>query len=73
MEKFQWEDENLCVWWRKEIKIVAEQNKNPIQGNEVVVGSATGLPAAGRESVTSRCAQLALLVSHYATAHPCRY
>ena len=42
MEKFEWRNENLSVCWRKELKVVAERNKNPIQGNEVVVGSATG-------------------------------
>ena len=39
MEKFEWRNENLSVCWKKELKIVSERTKNPIQGNEVVSGS----------------------------------
>ena len=42
MEKFQWENENLSVCWRKEIKVVAERNKNTTLVGDAFVGSATG-------------------------------
>ena len=42
MEKFEWRMENLSVCWQKDIQIVAERTKNPIPGNEILSGSATG-------------------------------
>ena len=42
VDKFQWENENLSICWRKEIEIVANRNKNTTVSGDGLVGSATG-------------------------------
>lgn len=39
IDKFQWENENLSICWRKEIKIVADRNKNTTVDGDALVGS----------------------------------